>query len=407
MSDDLLMVTGAYNTDTSSGYGFTANTNVRDVSQMLELWAHEQTPLLNRIGWAEPSGGLVIEWLHEHLGFGYVAPSAAIASNGTALVCATGSSPLSAAEQGKQLHRGTILACQGEADSGATESGDVNWLIVTTVTGVIGSATVAWVSSTTGSVAAATKLYIVGSFVNEGSTPERDVTRKRTLLSNKMTILRRDIRITGSMMSTDMHAVANELSHQTRLRLLEMQFERERSVLLSRAAARTSDATAETIGLMNGMLELMRQNRSNSFVDTSTTVLAEDTFNDVYAECVDSGGSPDVVVGAYKHIRKFTAWDKDRVRTRVDQRLGGKFVADYLTDTGEVVTLVGLKKFSPSWLFIIDTDKLKLRAKKGRKLLLTKLGLKVDYVEYQLISEYSMEHHGITDGHHAAFLALT
>lgn len=407
MSDDLLMVSGAYNTDTSSGYGFTANTNVRDVSQMLDLWAHEQTPLLNRIKWGEPSGGLVIEWLHEHLGFGYVTPSAAIASNGTALVCATGSSPISAAEQGKQLHRGTILCAQGDADSGATESGDIGWLIVTTVTGTIGSATVAWVSSCTGSVAAATKLYIVGSFVNEGSTPERDVTRKRTLLSNKMTILRRDIRMTGSMMSTDMHAVANELQHQTRLRLLEMQFERERSLLLSRAAARTSDATAETIGLMNGMLELMRQNRSSDFVDTATTTLAEDTFNDVYAECVDSGGSPDVVVGAYKHIRKFTAWDKDRVRTKVDQRLGGKYVADYLTDTGEVVTLVGLKKFSPSWLFIIDTSKLSLRAKKGRKLLLTKLGLNGDYVEYQLISEYSMEHHGITDGHHAAFLALT
>ncbi len=406
MPADLTMVSQAYNTDTSSAYGFTANTNIRDVSSMLELWAHEQTPLLNRIQWAEPSGGLVIEWVHEHLGFGYVTPSAAIASGGTAFVCATGSSPMSAAEQGKQLHRGTILACQGAADSGE-ESGDINWLIVTTVTGDIGSATVAWVSSTTGSVAAATKLYIVGSFVNEGSTPERDVTRKRTLLSNKMTILRRDIRITGSMLQTDMYAVSSELQHQTRLRLLEMQFERERSVLLSRGAARTSDATAETIGLMNGMLELMRQNRSNAFVDTSTTTLVEDTFNDVYAECVDSGGSPDVVVGAYKHIRKFTQWDKDRVRTRVDQRLGGKFVADYLTDTGEVVTLVGLKKFSPSWLFIIDTDKIKLRAKKGRKLILAKLGLAGDYIEYQLISEYSMEHHGITDGHHAAFLALT
>ena len=400
------MVAQAYNTDTSSAYGFTTNTNMRDVSSMLDLWAHEQTPLLNKISWGEPSGGLVIEWLHEHLGFGYVTPSAAIATNGTAFVCATGTAPLNAAAQAKQLHRGTILAAQGVADSG-TESGDVAWLIVTTVTGDIGSVTVAFVSSTTASIAAATKLYIVGSFVNEGSTPERDVTRKRILLSNKMTILRRDIRITGSMLSTDMYAVANELSHQTRLRLLEMQFERERSILLGRGAARTSDATAETIGLMNGMLELMRQNRSNSFVDTSTTVLAEDTFNDVYAECVDSGGSPDVVVGAYKHIRKFTAWDKDRVRTRVDERLGGKYVADYLTDTGEVVTLVGLKKFSPSWLFVIDTDKLKLRAKKGRKLLLSKLGLGGDYIEYQMVSEYSMEHHGITDGHHAAFLALT
>ena len=392
---DLSIASNAYTT-----LGITSNTNIRDVSNMLELWAHKETPLLNRISWGEPSGGLVCEWLHEHLGFGYVTPSAAIASGGTTFVCATGSAPITASDQARQLHPGTLLAVQGGADSGE-ESGDIGWMVVSTI-GSTYTVTVAWMAGT-GSVAAATKLYIVGGFANEGSEPDRDVTKKRTLLSNKMTILRRDIKITGSQMGTDMYAVANELAHQTRLRLLEMQFERERSILLSRAQSRSSTVA----GIMDGMLNLMRAQRSNAFVDTSTTTLTEDAFNDAYADCVDSGGSPNVVVGAIKHVRKFTAWDKDRVRTRVDERLGGKYVADYLTDTGETVTLVGLKKFTPSWLFVIDTDKLKLRAKRGRKLILQKLGIKGDYIEYQLISEYSMEHHGVSDGHHAAFLALT
>jgi hypothetical protein len=398
---DLSIVGSAYNTMTSGQHGFTANTNVRDVSNMLDFWAHEETPLLNKISWGAESGGLVIEWLHEHLGFGYVAPSGAIASDGTTFVPATGSSPITAEDQIKQLHPGTLLATQAVADSG-TESGDIGWLLVSTIASS-NTVTVAWVSSTTGSVAAATKLYIVGSFAAEGSTPDRDVSRKRTLLSNKMTILQRDIKITGSMLATDMHAVSNDLAHQTKNRLLELQFERERSILLSRTATRSSTAA----GMMNGMLELLRQNRSNAYVDTSTTTLTEDTFNDAYAECVEGGGGPNVVVGAYKHIRKFTAWDRDRVRTRPDQRLGGKYVAEYLTDTGKTVELIGLKKFTPSWLFMLDTNKMTLRAKKGRKLILQKLGAAGDYSEWQLISEYSLEHHGVTDGHHGAFVALT
>ncbi len=47
-----------------------SNTNRRDVSDMLDLWAHKDTPFLNRISWGPESDGLVIEWLSEHLGFG-------------------------------------------------------------------------------------------------------------------------------------------------------------------------------------------------------------------------------------------------------------------------------------------------------------------------------------------------
>ena len=125
---NLSIPAGMYSTQS-----ITSNTNIRDVSDMLEMWAHEDTPLLNRISWGEESGGLVIEWLHEHLGWMYVETSAAIASSGTALKVASGIAGLSCAEQMKQIRVGTMLFAQGVANSGISESGDHAWLVVSTI----------------------------------------------------------------------------------------------------------------------------------------------------------------------------------------------------------------------------------------------------------------------------------
>jgi len=393
---NLSIPSGIYSTQ-----DFTASTNRRDVSEMLELWAHEETPLLNRISWGDESGGTSIEWLHEHLGWMYVEASAAIATGGTTFLIESGLAGLSRAEQTKQLRVGSMIYAQGVADSGE-ESGDHTWMVVSTI-GASYTVTAAFMASCTASIAASTKLYIVGSFANEGSEPDRDTSRARTLLSNKFAILRKDIRITGSQMATDMHAVANELQHQTRLRLLEMQFERERSVLFSRAQDRSSTAA----GLMKGFAELFVDNQTEAWVDTSTTTLLETTFNNVVAEIAENGGNPNVAVGGYSQIRKFTGWSADRIRTKRDERVGGAYITQYLTDTGKTLDLIPMAKFPSTWLFILDTDKIKLRAKKGRRLLLEKLGKDGDYDEWQMISEYSMEHHGVAQGHHGAFFALT
>jgi len=371
---------------------------------MLEFWAHKDTPLLNRISWGEESGGIIIEWVHENLGWMYVETSAAIASGGTAMVVAsTGTGHLAKLEAAKQVRVGTLLYAKAGTD--LSQSGGHAWMAVSTI--AANTCTLAFLSSTTASIAASAKVYIVGSFANEGSEPDRDTSRARVLLSNKMTILRKDIQITGSEAATDMHAVPNELNHQIKNRLLELQFERERSVLYSWHAARAAVPTVGNYGLIGGMAELLLAQSTTSFVDDTTTTLTESTFNNVVAECFDNGGRPNVAVGSVDQIRKFTNWNTDRIRTTVDNRIGGQYISQYLTDTGITVDLIPLIKAIPSFLFILDTEKLKLRAKKGRKLLLQKLGLKGDLQQWQIISEYSLEHHGIADGHHGAFTILT
>lgn len=394
---NLSIPAGVYSTQS-----ITASTNVRDVSDMLEMWAHKDTPLLNRISWGEESGGLIIEWLHEHLGFMYVETSAAIATNGTSLLIASGVAGLTRAEQMKQIRVGTVLFAKGVADSG-TESADHAWLVVSTIASSY-TTTVAFMASTTASIAASAKLYIVATAANEGAVPDRDTSRARTLLSNKMMIVTEDIRITGSQMSTDMYAVANELAHQTRLRLQELQFKRERSILFSRAQSRSSTAA----GIMKGFAELMVDNITNTdMVDNSTTTLAESAFNNLVATIAENAGTPNVVVGPFAQIRKFTDWNTDRIRTTPDNRVGGQYVTQYLTDTGITLDLLAMPKFPSNWLFILDTNKIKLRAKRGRKLLQYELGRVGDYQEWMLVSEYSMEHHGVAQGQHGAFMALT
>jgi hypothetical protein len=90
-----------------------------------------------------------------------------------------------------------------------------------------------------------------------------------------------------------------------------------------------------------------------------------------------------------------------------DDKIGGFHVTKYLTDIGIEVDLIPMRKFPVNALFVLDTSKIKLRAKKGRKLFVEKLGITGDRVEYQVISEFSSETRGYNLGWHGYFGALT
>jgi hypothetical protein len=372
------------------------NTNRRDVSEMLDLWAHKSTPFLNRLSWGADSGGLNIEWITEHLGYGYIQPASVVGSAGGSIK--VGSSGLASAGLAvAQINTGALLFGYSSTDS---EIALIN------VTGISGTNTLicSWILPTACaalSLAVTDKLYILGSPAQEGSDPRFDRSRKRTAITNNMTILRKDIRITGSMQATDFHAVGNELRHQIRNRLLEMQREREMHILLAVTTARADG----TVGYMKGMYNFLEDQTGNHIVQTSADFL-ESSVNDVVAELYDNGSTPNVLVASTKQIRKFTDWDRARVRTRPDAKMGGFHVASYLTDVGIEIDLIPMRKFPDNMAFCVETDKIHPRAKKGRKLLLQKLGIKGDYTEWQLISEFSLEFRQYDQGHHGMWSKL-
>jgi len=390
---NVTMVSDAYTTLTP-----TALTMKRDVSDLLDLWAHRDTPLLNRIKWGSESGGLSREWLSEHLGFGYIQTSGALASDAATIVPTTSGTGLTTAEVIKQVQVGTLLYAHTTGDD--TD----RWMTVTSVASASSAIDFSELVNTSSAIAASAKLYIVGHFVNEGSDPFPDTSRTRAILTNLFTILRKDIKITGSQAATDMYAVGNEPTHQMAMRLLEMQFERERSILYSYTEARA----AGTPGLMNGVYGYIQANSiTGSNIDTSTTSLTESAFNDVVAACWENGGTPNVFVGNVKQMRLFTDWDDSKIRTRMDARVGGHWITSYLCDTGIEIDLIPLRHAPMNLGFVLDTNLMTLIPKKGRKLIIEKAApAATDNSMWMLLSEYTLELRKYDQGAHGLFSRL-
>jgi hypothetical protein len=139
-------------------------------------------------------------------------------------------------------------------------------------------------------------------------------------------------------------------------------------------------------------------NESGTHIDQTTTTLTETSFNNMVAACWDNGCRPVAAFGSATQIRKFTEWDRARVRTTPRAKLGGFHVTSYLTDIGIEVDLVPIMQFPKQFLFVLDTNKISLRAKNGRKLINEKLGIQGDFQEWQMLSEFSMEARGIGIG---------
>uniref|UniRef100_A0A6M3IZP0 Putative major capsid protein n=1 Tax=viral metagenome TaxID=1070528 RepID=A0A6M3IZP0_9ZZZZ len=389
------LTTATYH-DTVTDIG--AGTDRRDVSEMLDLWAHKETPFLNKLTWGPETGATSIEWISEHLGFGYIV-ALSIATSATASLAIDSGGMGTAALALEQVTSGTILFHYNSALSTYT------LLAVSEVPGggvTVAYDIVAYSTSAEVEIAVGEKMYILGDVANEGSGPNKDKSRTRAVLSNKLMIQRKDIQITGSMAATDFHAVEDELRHQIQMRLKEMQRDREMLILLTKAVAQS----ATVAGVMNGVLGFLLSQTGDHIVNSSTA-LTETGVNDMMAALYENNSTPNCLVLPTTQARKFTTWDRDKIRTTPDARLSGHFVTNYLTDVGVEIQIIMMRQFPVNMGFLVDTTKIHPRAKKGRKLFIEKLGIDGDRTRYQIISEYSLEMRGYDQGQHGMWTSLT
>ena len=373
----------------------TAGLEKRDVSDVLDLLALADTPFVNRIGWGSDSDGLSIEWISENLGPGYMV-AAARATTVTSITFTTVEG-LTTTEAVKQLVTGSVLYHYSSTD------GEHGLMMVDSVSEA--SCTIEWCAATgftCTSVEAADKMYILGGLANEGSLPRDGTPRDRTQCSNGFSILRQDVAITGSMQNTAYYAVNREDQHQILLRLKEMQRQRENVALYSGYTARTSTIA----GTMNGVLGFLVQ-QTGTHIDITTTSLTETAVNNVINELWENGSRNLTVFGALSQIAKFTQWDKNRIRTRINEGKGGGHITSYLSECGVEIDLVPMAKKPMNLMFVLDTSRIRLRAKKNRKAIMEKLGKKGDFEDWQIISEFSMEMKGYNLGQHGMFTRLS
>ena len=378
-------------------YGIVTDTQKRDVSELLDLLALADTPFINKIGWGSDSGGTSIEWISEDLGPGKIKTVAAIRS-----ACASfalnsidgldGSDAIGQIKQGSVLYywcSATATHCLAVVTSTAYGAGGVS-VFVSVISG-------AWVS-----VEANETMYVIGAVANEGSIPNEPTPRQRAVTSNYFMILREDVQITGTMRATDMYVIGREDKHQMLMRLKELQRNRERAALYSMRLAKTTLLA----GLMDGVLGFLAR-QSGTHVNESTYVLTESSVNTM-VEFLWENGARDLSFFAHiSQTGKFTDWDKSRIRMQPRDTRGGGYITKYMTKCGVEIDLEPMANVPKNLAFMIDTSKCKLRAKKGRKLIIEQLGKMGDFDDWQMLSEFSFEMKGYNLKQHGMFKTLT
>jgi len=381
-----------------------SSTDKRDVSDMLDLLALADTPFINRVGWGSPFSATKIEWLSEDLGPGWFKTSAVAACADLCMEVASAGLAMTSTEAAKQLMTGSLIYHYNSTD------GEHMLAAVTAVT-YGGDASVSFealcttadAGATATSVIAGDPIYILGAVANEGSLPRTGKWRARALRENDATILRQDIQITGSMKETDMYAIGSEEVHQIRMRLKEMQRERERIALYSGGVGARSTTVAAVSKGVFGFLNP----QSGSHIDTSTTTLTPSAMNTVVNEVWNYGGNNLTFFGSINQVAKFTQWDIDRIRMAPRDKRGGGNITYWMAECGIEVELVPMRQVPNNLAFVLDTSRIQLRAKRNRKALMEKLGKAGDFEDWQIISEFSMEMKGYDHAQHGMFTKLS
>ena len=402
MSEAQSLGRGAYQRDIIDNppHGIVDGTQRRDVSEALDLLALAETPFINRVGWGPESGGTSIEWISEDLGPGMLMggnTDSTLAGNASVLMLSIDG--LGACHSTLQVKQGSVLYTF--ASYSASHVFGIITSMPTLGAGLGISITLSLISGGATSLSTQQKWYVLGAYANEGSIPNKPGPRQREICSNSFTILRQDVQITGTMKSTDMYAVGREDRHQILMRLKELQRDRERAALYSILHAKSSVAA----GLMKGVYGFLSAQVGDN-INTSTLTLTESAVNTVVTKIWESGGRNLTFFGHINQCAKFTRWDKNRIRTSVNEGKGGGYITSYLTESGIVIDLVPMGRVPTNFAFVLDTSKIKLRAKRGRKAIMEKLGKMGDFDDWQIISEFTMEMKGYNHHQHGMFTVL-
>jgi hypothetical protein len=385
-------------------FDITSNTDVRDVSSVLDAVYVADTPFLNRVGWGGAVKNKVHEWITDSIGYGYLILSNAgtVASNASTMIF--GSSGCGAVSTAiRQIHTGTVLKYNNQ-------STDLGYSVVEdfSLTGTV------WFTpfsgtSTSATITDAATFFIVGNAVKEGSEPRKDSTRPRQICSNKTQIFREDVRMTGTRQAIEMYGVPNELRKQIGLRTKEYKRQVERSMILGfkeTGVVAAGAAGATETQMMGGIYDFLRT-QSGSHIDNTTTTLTETKINDVAQAVYDFGGEPNTLLLGPKQARVIPTLERARVRVEQDSKIAGFYVNKYMTDLGVEMSILISRWVPKKFAFVLDANKIKMMPLRGRKFNLEKIGKKGDYVEWELISEITMEFRGYTLGQHGMFTLLS
>lgn len=222
----------------------------------------------------------------------------------------------------------------------------------------------------------------------EGADARKARFKSRKRVSNLTQIFDESISISGTAAATSEHGIDDLYEYEKQKKILELALQLEKAVI-NGVKYESNDGKVRQMGGIRQFIKTNVFDAAGAALDLSKL---GDAFQAIYeAGGFATGGNYKIVVGA-KQKRALSAADGDKVSITRQDNGRGQVVDHYLSDFGAAEILLN-NNLAPDEVIILDANRVEIKPLQGRDFSHTYMGAKGDYVEGQIVGEFTLEFH--------------
>lgn len=335
------------------------------VTDELMLLNPHQTPMISLVGFGESVSQVERQWFEDEMYADETTATGAVTDVATTITVADGSifEPKHVVKVGEEL-----MLVTAKSD---------NELTVTR----------GYAGTTAAAANAGAKVEF--QFVEgvEGADARKARFKARKRVSNLTQIFDETVSVSGTLAATSQHGIDNEYEYEKQKKLLELALQLEKAVI-NGVKYESQDGKVRQMG---GIRQFIKTNVIDGGGALTLDKLG-DAFQAIYeAGGFATGGNYKIIVGA-KQKRAISAADKDKIALTRQDNGRGQVVDHFLSDFGAAEILLN-NNLAPDEVLIVDANRIEIKPLQGREFAHTYMGVKGDYVEGQIVGEFTLEFH--------------
>jgi len=254
--------------------------------------------------------------------------------------------------------------------------------------------------STDASAADGATVTKIASALAEGSVSRYDATKVALAKPYNYTQIMRDqCVITGTMDVIKRYGYVSERAYQEEKILRQLAIDLEHELLYG---VRSYDAGPPRRSTMGGLFEYIllagKTNSWSTIQNAASAQLTEDMLNDTLQAIWEEGGQPDAIFVNGFNKRVITTWATPRIRTDRDERMAGASIGTYESEFGTLGIYLN-RWLRASDVPILTTADIGIGPLNGRDFSSRELPSLGDYVQTEVLGEYTMEVHRASMAH--------
>lgn len=243
--------------------------------------------------------------------------------------------------------------------------------------------------STDENLATGAKIYLIARPKNDGTSPDPDDGYEPTPKFNYTQIFDRTAKISKTTDAVDMYGIQRMMAYQETMQVKDIMYELAKTIIVAPRVLRTQSEP----GTMGGIVWFLQQGSGNKVA--AWGAVSSIILNNAFLLAKNNGAVGIRLLVCHplqaKKISAFNTTGNNPVVQRTDTTTGS-YVTTFVSDQGDVVTIVADLNFPKDMIALLDMSKINLVPLQGRALSAERADRNGDdFLATRILGEYTLE----------------